>query len=180
MKTDYPDILNFWFTELNPKQWFTKDDDLDSMIRKRFLTIHQRAERGELSGWRSTPEGRLAEIIVLDQFSRNIFRGRPEAFKNDPVALVLAQEIVLLNLDVKLDKDMRAFAYMPFMHSESKKIHEDFFYLFQNSGNEELLKFEALHKDIIDQFGRYPHRNDILSRNTTDDEKEFLQHHKGF
>lgn len=180
MKTDYPDIIDFWFRELSPEQWFTKNDNLDSLIKNRFLRTHQEAERGELSRWRINPEGRLAEIIVLDQFSRNIYRGCPEAFRNDAVALVLAQEMVILNLDMKLDKKMRAFAYMPIMHSESIRVHEEYFHLFQTSDDDELFKFEVLHKDIIDKFGRYPHRNEVLSRSTTEREKEFLQYHKGF
>lgn len=174
------DILKFWFEELSPNEWFTKNDDLDEMIRGRFFQTLLRAEKGELVSWRKTPEGRLAEIIVLDQFSRNIFRGQGEAFRNDGMALLLAQEMRLLGLDKDLTKEKRIFCYMPFMHSESRDVHEEAVKAFVDLGDEDSLRYEKMHKEIIDAFGRFPHRNKIMGRITTPREKEFLEHHSGF
>ena len=117
------DVLEFWFNELEPKQWFVKDRDLDAMIEARFSLLVEQARAGELFSWRVTPQGRLAEIILIDQFSRNIFRDKPESFSADPVALVLAQEAIGAGADQRLDVQERAFLYMPFMHSESQAIH---------------------------------------------------------
>ena len=128
----------------------------------------------ELWTWRETAEGRLAEIIVLDQFSRNLFRDHPASFAQDPLALSLAQEAVRLDLDQQLAPDQRCFMYMPFMHSESKIIHAQALQLFEALGNPMNLDFELKHKTIIDRFGRYPHRNQILERDSTPEEVEFL------
>lgn len=173
-------VLDFWFKELGPDKWFESSDSTDNLIKSRFQTIHSMATKGELFQWRQSPEGRLAEIIVLDQFSRNIYRGTPGAFANDEVALALAQEMVARELDLKLSVEQRAFVYMPYMHSESKIIHDEAVKLFSIPGLENNYKFEILHKEIIDRFGRYPHRNKILNRTSTAEEKEFLLTHKGF
>lgn len=174
------DILNFWFNELSPNQWFAVSNELDQTIKTKFLKIHSIASKGELYIWRNTPEGRLAEIIILDQFSRNIFRGSAEAFAQDTMALVLAQELVALKMDIQLPIAQRAFAYLPYMHSESAAIHIEAMKLFAIQGLEDNYKFEKLHKDIIDRFGRYPHRNAILRRESTNEELEFLKSHSGF
>lgn len=174
------DVLNFWFHELTPKQWFGGKGDLDDSIRSRFLPAHDAASRGELFQWRESVDGRLAEIIVLDQFSRNIYRGTPEAFAQDALALVLAQELVLLKYDAEIPLDRVAFAYMPYMHSESMLMHNEAMRLFSKPGLEDNYKFEILHRDIIEKFGRYPHRNEILGRASTSEEVEFLKTHKGF
>lgn len=177
---DAKDVLNFWFEELYPIQWFQGGADLDETITQRFSHVHKAAVNGELYTWRTNALGRLAEIIVLDQFSRNIYRGKPEAFANDQMALTLAQEMVMFELDEMLPVSMRAFAYMPYMHSESPLIHEEAVRLFSSEGMEENLNFEFEHKKIIDQFGRYPHRNEILQRNSSLGELEFMKTHQGF
>ena len=169
------DIIKFWFEELTPQQWFMKDEALDKQIRERFLSTHQKASTGELSHWRSSAFGRLAEVIVLDQFSRNIFRNQKEAFAYDALALVLAQESIRASADQDLAAQKRSFLYMPFMHSESKLIHEEAVGLFSGPGLENNLQFELKHKKIIDRFGRYPHRNSILGRESTPEEVEFLK-----
>jgi uncharacterized protein (DUF924 family) len=168
-------VLDFWFTELGAEQWFAKSSILDDLIRERFLTIHKAASAGELAQWRSDAPGRLAEIIVLDQFSRNLFREQASAFAADPMALVLSQEAIGLGLDQKLDLQQRAFLYMPFMHSESLAIHNQAVDLFTAKGLEFNLAFELKHKAIIEQFGRYPHRNQALGRESTPAELAFLQ-----
>lgn len=172
---NYEDILQFWFDELVPKQWFIKDLALDVDIKARFGAVYQAASVGELFYWRKNIRGRLAEVIVLDQFSRNIFRDDARAFAADPVALVLAQEAVALGWDQQLEGAQRSFLYMPFMHSESASIHTVALDLFSQSGLENNLEFEKRHKAIIDRFGRYPHRNEILGRKSTAEEVEFLQ-----
>ena len=169
------DVLEFWFNELEPKQWFVKDRDLDAMIEARFSLLVEQARAGELFSWRVTPQGRLAEIILIDQFSRNIFRDKPESFSADPVALVLAQEAIGAGADQRLDVQERAFLYMPFMHSESQAIHEQAVVLFDQPGLEYNLEFEYKHKAIVDRFGRYPHRNEILGRKSTEEEIAFLK-----
>ncbi|OSQ35619.1 DUF924 family protein [Thalassospira mesophila] len=169
-------ILNFWFTELTPKQWFEKDTALDHHINERFADFHAAARVGELFHWRETARGRLAEIIVLDQFSRNMFRDRAEAFACDTLALVLAQEAILQKADEDLKTaSEKLFLYMPYMHSESETIHDIALTLFDQPGLENNLDFEKRHKQIIDRFGRYPHRNDILGRPSTPEEIVFLQ-----
>ncbi|WP_287817593.1 DUF924 family protein [Idiomarina sp.] len=168
-------ILDFWFKELTPKQWFAKSDELDNTIAKRFSDTLKAAKKGELWHWRETPHGRLAEVIVLDQFSRNIYRGSPRAFEQDVIALVLAQEAVEKGADKSLDASEKAFLYMPYMHSESALIHEEAMRLFSQPGLENNYKFEVRHKEIIDRFGRYPHRNRVLGRESTPEEEDFLK-----
>jgi len=168
-------VLSFWFNELSQEQWFKKDAALDAEIAARFGSTLQEAERCELYRWRRTPEGRLAEIIVLDQFSRNIYRDKPQAFANDALALALAQEAVAHCLDNQLTTVQRAFLYMPYMHSESSAIHNIAMQLFDQPGLENNLDFEVKHRDIIARFGRYPHRNELLGRTSSAEELAFLQ-----
>ena len=171
----HQEILKFWFEELEPKQWWVKDLELDQLIIARFSEIHDRASRCELSGWRKDASGRLAEIIVLDQFSRNMFRGSPLSFAYDALALALSQEAISSGTDQRLTPVERNFIYMPFMHSESLQIHEDAVELFRSNGQQGNFDYELKHKVIIERFGRYPHRNKVLGRESTDDEIEFLQ-----
>lgn len=171
----YREILKFWFEEIEPSQWWKKDESLDRLITERFSDIHHRATLCELFEWRKDAHGRLAEVIVLDQFSRNIFRNSPLSFANDALALALAQEAISVGAGKSLSQAERSFLYMPFMHSESLKIHEIATRLFRDNGNQNSLDFELKHKAIIARFGRYPHRNSILGRKSTDEEIEFLK-----
>ena len=168
------DVINFWFDEIDPKLWFKKDDQFDQHLRSRFSSIHRRAVQSELFDWRVDAEGRLGEIIVLDQFSRNMFRDSSVAFASDPLSLALAQEGVSLGLDQQLAPEKRTFLYMPYMHSESLKVHEVAVGLFTGLGRENNLDYELRHKAIIERFGRYPHRNEVLGRQSTSEEVEFL------
>lgn len=168
------DILQFWFVELSGQQRFAKDSALDKLIRERFGAALQAGSRGELFTWRTTPQGRLAEIVVLDQFSRNIYRDTPAAFTQDAQALTLAQELVASGQDYVLEAAWRSFVYMPYMHSESPVIHIQAMALFAQTGMEGTLEYERRHKAIIDQYGRFPHRNAILGRVSTPQELEFL------
>jgi uncharacterized protein (DUF924 family) len=167
-------VLHFWFEELTAKQHFAKDAALDEAIRARFGDTLEAAARCELFAWRATAAGRLAEIIVLDQFSRNVYRDTPRAFTQDALALVLAQELVASGQDRSLPEEQRVFAYMPTMHSESALVHTQAVTLFTQLGNENNLNFELRHKAIIDRFGRYPHRNAILGRTSSAEEVAFL------
>ncbi|MDX8392784.1 MAG: DUF924 family protein [Mariprofundaceae bacterium] len=168
------DVLDFWFEEIEPAQWWMKDSVFDAAIGQRFGATHHAAMQGELEIWRAQPEGRLAEIIVLDQFSRNIYRDSAMAFAYDGTALILAQEALRLRADEQVAVERRAFFYMPYMHSESPMIHATAAELFTRLGAEHNYEFELKHKAIIDRFGRYPHRNALLSRKSTPEEIEFL------
>ncbi len=159
---------------IDPKQWWAKSEPFDRQIETRFGAVHRAAARCELHSWRATAPGRLAEIIVLDQFSRNIYRDQSQAFACDALALALAQCAVAAQADIELDLAQRAFLYLPYMHSESLVIHETALTLFSAPGLENNLNFERRHQAIIDRFGRYPHRNAILGRTSTPDELEFL------
>lgn len=170
----YQQVLQFWFFELTEKDWFRKDEALDQTITERFEGLLQAAGACELYDWRRTPDGRLAEIIVLDQFSRNIYRDKPKSFSQEALALALAQEAVAMGADMALPVSQRAFLYMPYMHSESLLIHEQAMKLFQQTGLENNLNFEKRHLAILERFGRYPHRNAILGRQSTPEEVEFL------
>jgi uncharacterized protein (DUF924 family) len=171
----YREILRFWFEEIDQSQWWAKDDDFDKLIVERFSEVHAKATRCELFEWRVNAKGRLAEIIVLDQFSRNMFRGSPLAFANDSLALALSQEAISAKAGKVLSPIERSFLYMPFMHSESLKIHEVAMDLYQKNGIQNNLDFELKHKQIIEKFDRYPHRNSILGRESTEEEIEFLK-----
>ena len=170
-------VLSFWFEEIETKQWWVKDAEFDRLIKDRFLSLYQQAIQCELYPWREHPEGRLAEIIVLDQFSRNMFRNDKAAFAYDALAVSLTQAAIGAGDDLKLIDQPRklSFLYMPLMHSESKVIHDQAVEVFAKPGLENNLEFEHKHKVIIDQFGRYPHRNDVLGRESTAEELAFLK-----
>jgi len=170
----YQQVLDFWFEEIEPVMRWKKDDGFDALIVERFSQIHTRACRCELFEWRRQPQGRLAEIIVLDQFSRNMFRDSALAFANDAQALTLAQEAIACGADKSLTQEQRSFLYMPFMHSESLQIHEVAVELFSQNNGGSNLDYELKHKNIIETFGRYPHRNKVLGRQSTAEELEFL------
>lgn len=169
------DVIEFWFTESGPEKWWKKDPEFDRQIEARFGSTHAQAINCELYAWRDSALGRLAEIIVIDQFSRNIYRDAPESFAHDPLALALAQEAVSREVHLSLPGPQRAFLYMPFMHSESRVLHELALQLFSDPEVEGNRDFELRHKAIIDRFGRYPHRNDILGRTSTAEEAAFLE-----
>ena len=168
-------VLDFWFGELSPEQWFEEDAAVDKTITSRFSKLRLAALNGELWPWRATPTGRLAEILLLDQFSRNIFRDHADAYSADNIALVLAQEAVSVEADKVLTPQQRTFLYMPFMHSESLAIHDVALELFSQEGLEQAFTFEQRHQNVIERFGRYPHRNKVLGRESTQEEVAFLK-----
>ncbi|OSI35247.1 hypothetical protein BV913_05480 [Neisseria dumasiana] len=168
-------VLDFWFDEQNRPFWFSKSDEFDAEIRSRFADVWRQAAYSELYGWRDTLHGRLAEIIVLDQFSRNLFRDSPMAFAQDNMAVALAQEAVRQPGFAGMEASERHFMLMPLMHSESRVIHEQAVVWFERYTTPYALDFEIKHKVIIDRFGRYPHRNAVLGRESTAEEIAFLQ-----
>jgi uncharacterized protein (DUF924 family) len=171
----HSEVLKFWFEDIDPKMWWAAEPAFDELIRQRFEGLLQQAACGELYSWRLDASGRLAEIIVLDQFSRNMYRNTPRAFSQDPVALVLAQEAVASGAHHRLSPVERSFLFLPYMHSESRVIHVLAEKLYREFAPPTSLDFELRHKAIIDRFGRYPHRNAILGRASTPEEIEFLK-----
>jgi uncharacterized protein (DUF924 family) len=174
LPTTAMDILAFWFSDESRPKWFAEDPSFDGVVSARYGAVLQAAKRGELFQWRETIRARLAEIIVLDQFSRNIHRGTATAFECDAQALVLAQEAVRDETRFELTPDEKAFLYMPFMHSESPVIHEEGLKLFSEVGLEQHLTYEEEHRRVIQRFGRFPHRNAILGRASTAEEDLYL------
>jgi len=175
---EFEEVIQFWFKEIDPSKWFCKDPNFDALITQRFGDLHERAANGELSVWRRSSLGALAEVIVLDQFSRNMYRDSPKAFATDQLAIEASKQAIANGFEKELS-DLSAshlsFLYMPFMHSESRELHETAFELFNKPGLEANYQFELKHKAIIDRFGRYPHRNEVLGRESTLEEKEFLK-----
>lgn len=169
------DVLKFWFETLSPKDWWRKNEILDAQIRDEFGTVYGEVAEGKTRNWRQTDEGRLAEIIVLDQFSRNMFRGQPGSFAYDALALDLSRAAVESGVHTRLSEEKANFLLMPYMHSESLADHSEGLPLFEQYCSEGTLDFERRHASIIKRFGRYPHRNAILGRESTPEELEFLK-----
>ena len=167
------DVVSFW-REAGPQAWFKKDDAFDATIRERFLPTYEAAASGELSSWEGHAEGALALLILLDQFPRNMFRGSSRMFETDPMARAIAAGALVRGFDAESPPQMRSFFYLPFEHSESMKDQERSVALFKATGDADLLKWAELHADIIRKFGRFPHRNAVLGRDTTPEEQAFL------
>lgn len=175
----HDDVLAFWFCELKPAAWFDKNDTVDTLIRERFGETHERLVRAALEV-PQTPHSYLAAVIVLDQFSRNLYRGSPLAYANDERALALAAEAIDRGFDAELDVRERQFLYMPFMHSEDPAVQARSVDLFESLGDPRVSEYARDHRRIVDLFGRFPHRNRILGRDSTHAELEFMKQHPGF
>jgi len=167
-------VIQFW-REAGPEKWFAKDDAFDQAIRDRFLATYRAAARGDLNEWELTPEGALAVVILLDQFPRNMFRGTRDVYKTDPVAVMVADRAIERGFDRKVAPELRRFFYLPFMHSESLRHQERSVALNEALGEEDSIKWARHHHDIVARFGRFPHRNSILGRETTPEEEAFLK-----
>jgi uncharacterized protein (DUF924 family) len=166
------DVLSFWFADAS--RWFKKDRAFDAEIRERFGALHEALERGEHEAWLDSPRGALAYVIVLDQFSRNMFRGTARSFASDARALKAACAALDRGFDRELSPPERGFLYMPLMHSEALADQERCVELFRPEGAERL-RYAEMHRDIVRRFGRFPHRNEILGRPSTPEEIEFLK-----
>ena len=184
------DVLEFWFGALDASgkppaersaRWWRKDPAFDEVVVRTFGGDIERAARGELDDWKQSPRGRLALVILLDQFSRNAYRDTPKAFSNDARAFSIVQEGIELGHDRQLRDVERSFFYMPFMHTEDRAVQERGVEVFVRANEEragafeEGVKFAMLHRDIVQRFGRFPHRNAILGRESTPEELEFLK-----
>ena len=169
------DVIRFWFEELQPQVWFERNTQVDATIAERFSGLHQRLSKSVGTSEIANAREALATVIVLDQFSRNLFRGSAQAFATDQRALAIAQQAVERGWDQELSKDQRLFLYMPFQHAEDRAVQERSMDLFTALGDAQTLDYARRHKEVIDRFGRYPHRNKILGRESTPEEIEFLK-----
>ncbi|MBT0731085.1 DUF924 family protein [Rosenbergiella nectarea] len=176
----FHDVIEFWFSEKSLPNWFTVNRDFDHHIRHQFLETWRSACRGELYPWRQQTKGRLAEIIVLDQFSRNLNRDSSQAYQQDGQALILSQELVFSPGWQELNQVEQAVALLPWMHSESVTLHQQAEAMYAKVGHADFNEFEQRHSQIIKQFGRYPHRNAIMGRISSPQEMDWLLTHDGF
>ena len=168
------DLIDFWFADANKPRWYDSNPAFDDMCRERFEALSSRAASGELDGWAESAEGALALIILLDQIPRNIYRGTKRAFASDQLAVTVAKHVIQAGTDQALDPEKRKFLYLPFMHSETLEEQERSVALATAMGDEKMLRYAKEHADIIQRFGRFPHRNTLLGRPNTDDEAAFL------
>ncbi len=178
MEKQYQDVLDFWFTPEHTELHFVEDPEFDEKIRREFLPTWEKAKEGLLVDWRETIHGRLAEIIVLDQFSRNLFRNDIRTYTQDKMAIALSQEVVAHPDYAKLSPDEKRYILLPFMHSESLELHAWARKYFETLGDEGTLYYEDLHLDVLKRFGRYPYQNDDLGRKSTPEEIAFLEEKK--
>lgn len=167
-------VIAFW-REAGPEKWFAKDDAFDQACRDNFLPTYRAAARGDLNEWELTPDGALALVLLLDQFPRNMFRGTRDVYKADPVALMAADRAIEKGFDHQVDPSFRRFFYLPFMHSESLRHQERSVTLNEALGEADSIKWARHHHDIVARFGRFPHRNSILGRESTPEEEAFLK-----
>ena len=174
------EVIGFWFDELEPALWFTRNAWVDDAIRKRFLGRYEEVGGQAPASLATGPRQALAAVIVLDQFPRNLFRGTARAFATDAQALEISQRAIAAEFDQSLNVPQRTFLYMPFQHAEDPQVQVRSIELFESLGDAEVLSFARRHKEVIDRFGRYPHRNAALGRVSTPEEVEFMKTHPGF
>ena len=168
------DVTTFWFDELEEQNWFEKNEEIDRAIRDRFMDTHLALSAHIPQEWRSTSETILALIIVLDQFPRNIFRNSPHAFATDPLALREAALAIEKGFDLQTPEERRLFVYLPFEHSERIEDQRRSVALFETLNDENLIKYALAHREVIEKYGRFPHRNAILGRVSTPEEEDYL------
>jgi len=168
------EVLRFWFEQLSEAQWWEQDDAVDAQIHDRFLALHERLTP-QVDYSLNTPRSLLAAVIVLDQFSRNLFRRTPRAYAADPIARRLARSAIERSIDSSLTSQERLFLYLPFEHSEDAADQQLSVELFTALGNDEWTRYAIEHNEVIDRYGRFPHRNAVLGRRSTPDEVELLK-----
>ena len=176
MLTDPEDILNFWFYEVGPDRWFSADPALDENVRTKFLAAHERAALDELREWEATPEGMLCLLLLLDPFPRRLFRGSPRAYATDEMALELARQAIIQHFDDRIDRVFKLFFYLPFEHSElvgDQRLAT--FYIRERTKEPSWVDTAEWRHQVIQRFGRFPHRNKTLGRESTPEEIEFLK-----
>ena len=174
-RANIAEVLAFWFEELRPEQWFKKDEALDGIVRTRFGALYERLATNLAPDWRQTAEGCVAAVIVLDQFPRQLFRDDARAFATDEAALAIASLAIERCFDRVLSAAQRKFLYMPFQHSEDADAQARSVALFATIDDPDTLAYARRHKEVIDRFGRYPHRNAALGRHSTEEEQAYLK-----
>jgi len=174
------EIVEYWFSDRVKKQWFASTPELDKEIEEKYKAIWEKASLGELDDWGDDSEGCLALLIILDQFPLNIFRGQPKSFGTERKSVEIARNAINLELDQKIEKEKRAFIYMPFMHSEDLKEQDISVKLFRDNKLNENIRFAEHHREIIRRFGRFPHRNVIIGRESTEEEIRYLASEESF
>lgn len=174
------DILDFWFSAEARPHWFAKNDAFDAEIRRKFAVLYEHVRDGAHADWKDSPRGLLALVIILDQFPRNMFRNSPQAFDSDALALMLAELGIAKGFNVLLSAEERMFLYMPLQHAEKMDVQEQSVARFAELGMPESLDFAKQHREIIARFGRFPHRNAVIGRDSTPEETAFLKTHAGF
>ena len=169
------DVIRFWFEVLSPRDWYGAPENVDAEIRSRFGGLYEVLEDHVPQDWLANPRGLLAAILVLDQFPRNMFRGRPQAFATDAEALALSKEALSTRADMALPPKQRAFIYLPFQHAENSDDQVRSVGLFTALGSPLNLDYAIRHQEVVERFGRFPHRNATLGRHSTEEEKAFLK-----
>ena len=177
--TTINDVVDFWI-EAGPDKWFLKDESFDEACRQRFLSTYEAAARGDLAEWELDPRGALALLILLDQFPRNMFRGTRRAYATDPTAVLVAERAIERGFDMAVEPELRRFFYLPFMHSEELRDQDRSVALNADLGGDDVIEWSHHHRDIIDRFGRFPHRNAILGRESTPEERAYLAEQGAF
>jgi uncharacterized protein (DUF924 family) len=173
--TEIGDVLHYWFDEAGPQKWFEGGPSFDAEVRQRLGALHDRAAAGDLDGWAATPDGALALLILLDQVPRNIFRGTPQSFATDAQARTIARRALEAGFDLDVPPERRIFFYLPLQHSEDPADQRDSERLTEERiGDAEQGAYARRHREIIERFGRFPHRNAILGRVSTPEELAFL------
>jgi uncharacterized protein (DUF924 family) len=181
-KVNAEDVTNFWFMEVGEQKWFAGTPELDQQIHSRYNELYEQAAKGELKAWEETPSGMLALVLLLDQFPRNMFRDTAKAYATDDLALDLARTAIIKHHDDRIDVNFKLFFYLPFQHSENMGDQRlALFYIRERTKNPVWLDYAEKHFNIIQQFGRFPHRNAALGRKPTAEETTFLaKHGRGF
>lgn len=173
-------IIDFWYSDRVKLQWFNSTPELDDEIREHYELLWHNAAKGNYNDWCETAVGSLALVIILDQFPLNMFRGKPESFKTESQAVEFAKLAVEKEHDKSLPKDKLAFLYMPLMHSENLDDQDLSVRLFEQADLKEHARFANHHRDIVRRFGRFPHRNAILQRTSSQDELDYLNSKEAF
>ena len=173
-------IIDFWFSEAVRPRWFQSTDEFDQALIQRYEDIWQQAKHGKLDHWMQTAPGCLALVIILDQFPLNMYRGTAKSFSTEARSREIARHALELNFDAQMPVEQKAFLYMPFMHSEDMADQDRCLELFEQPGLESNLRFARHHRGIIEKFGRFPHRNAPLGRESTPAEIEYLNSREAF
>ena len=180
MTTTAKAILDFWFDDSVKKRWFNSDEAFDEKIKTMFEPTYQAGVDGLLADWEETAEGALALVILFDQFPLNMYRGKKESFETEALSRDVASRAIKNKFDQQMSSSQRSFLYMPFMHSENLDDQQSGIDLFESAGLDDNLRFAKHHQKIVQQFGRFPHRNKILNRKNTADEVKYLASDEAF